>query len=136
MANVFVSVCTLLCYRKKLFTAYYEKLIAYKINSVFPKMFFLTNNPLRKICPYSELFWSAFFPHFPEFGRNTERYPHSDWIQRNTPYVNTKRYPHLDRIRRDTPYLSVFSPNSGKCGKNADQNNSEYGHFFTQWTST
>ena len=27
-------------------------------------------------------------------------------------------------------YLSVFSPNAGKCGKNADQNNSEYGHFL------
>ena len=27
-------------------------------------------------------------------------------------------------------YLSVFSPNAGKCGENADQNNSEYGHFL------
>ena len=59
---------------------------------------------LRKKCPYSELFWSAFFPHFPAFGLNTKR--------------------------RDTEYLSVFSPNVGKCGKNADQNNSEYGHFL------
>ena len=32
-------------------------------------------------------------------------------------------FPHLDWI--DTPCLSVFSPNAG----NADQNNSEYGHF-------
>ena len=24
----------------------------------------------------------------------------------------------------------IFSPNVGKCGKNADQNNSEYGHFL------
>ena len=38
--------------------------------------------PLRKKCPYSELFWSAFFPHM------------------------------------------------GKQRKNADQNNSEYGHFL------
>ena len=43
---------------------------------------------LRKKCPYSELFWSAFFSHFPAFGVNTERY-----------------------------YFSVFSPNAGKCGK-------------------
>ena len=50
--------------------------------------------PLRKKCPCSELFWSAFFPHFPAFGLNTERYGE---------------------------YLSVFSPNAGKCGKNADQ---------------
>ena len=38
---------------------------------------------LRKMCPYSELFWTE-----------------------------------------------LFSPNAGKCGKNADQNNSEYGHFL------
>ena len=46
-----------------------------------------------------------FFPHFPAFGLNTERFS-------------------------DTPYVSVFSPNAGKCGKNADQNNSEDGHFL------
>ena len=45
--------------------------------------------PLRKKCPYAELFWSAF-----------------------------------------TEYLYVFSPNAGKCGKYADQNNSEYGLFL------
>ena len=28
----------------------------------------------------------------------------------------------LDRI------FPVFNPNAGKCGENADQNNSEYGH--------
>ena len=39
-------------------------------------------------------------------------------------------FPHSDRIQRDTPYLSVFSSNAGKCGKNADQNNSEYGLFL------
>ena len=53
----------------------------------------------RKKCPYSGLFWSAFFPHFPAFGLNT-------------------------------PYLSAFRPNAGKCRKNGDQNNSEYGHFL------
>ena len=54
---------------------------------------------LRKKCPYSELSWSAFFPHFPPFGLNT-------------------------------PYLSILSPNTGKCGKNVDQNKSEHGHFL------
>ena len=29
---------------------------------------------LCKKCPYSELFWSANFPHFPAFGLNTERF--------------------------------------------------------------
>ena len=48
---------------------------------------------LRKKCPCSELFWSAFFPHFLAFRLNT---------------------------------LSVFSP----MRENADQNNSEYGHFL------
>ena len=38
--------------------------------------------------------------------------------------------PHLDWIRRDAEYLSVLSSNAEKCGKNADQNNSEYGHFL------
>ena len=33
---------------------------------------------------------------------------------------------HLNWMRRDTPYLSIFSPNAGKCRKNADQNNSEF----------
>ena len=39
-------------------------------------------------------------------------------------------FPHSDWIRRDTKYLSTFSPNAGKSGKNADQNNSEYGLFL------
>ena len=38
-------------------------------------------------------------------------------------------FPHSDWIGRNTEYLSVFSPNAGKCRKNADQNNSEYRHF-------
>ena len=39
---------------------------------------------------------------------------------------------------REIPYLSVFNPNAGKYGKNADKNNSEYGLFLRsanyQWT--
>ena len=37
-------------------------------------------------------------------------------------------FPAFSRIR--TEYLFVFSPNAGKWGKNADQNNSEYGLFL------
>ena len=44
---------------------------------------------LRKNCLHSELFWSAFFPHFPAFRRSTE-----------------------------TEYLSVFSPNAGNVSQN------------------
>ena len=36
---------------------------------------------LRKKSPYSELFWSAVFPHFPAFGLNTEKYGVSLRIQ-------------------------------------------------------
>ena len=76
-------------------------------NLIFPaaKKIYLPQVPgtksvtLRKKCSYSELFWSAYFPHFPAFRLNTK-------------------------------YLSVFSPTVGKCGKNADQNNSEYGHIL------
>ena len=59
----------------------------------FEIAFVCVNLWLRKKCPYSELFWSA----FSRIGLNTE---------------------------------SVFSLNARKCGKNADQNNSEYGHFL------
>ena len=37
-------------------------------------------------------------------------------------------FPHLPGFGLNTEYLSVFSPNAVKCGKNEDQNNSEYGH--------
>ena len=43
-------------------------------------------------------------------------------------------FPHSDWIRRDTDYLFVFSPIVGKCGKNADQNNSEYGFFLHRYS--
>ena len=62
---------------------------------------FTSVKTLRKKCPYSELFWSPCFSHFPSFGLNTEIYE-----------------------------VSVFSPNAGKRGKNVDQNNYEYGHFL------
>ena len=39
-------------------------------------------------------------------------------------------------MRRDKEYLSVFSSNAGKCGKNADQNNSEYGLFLRSVASS
>ena len=38
--------------------------------------------------------------------------------------------PHFLRIFGLNTYLSVFSPNAGKSGKNADQNNSECGLFL------
>ena len=32
--------------------------------------------------------------------------------------------------RGDTEYLTVFSPNTGKYGKNVDQDDSKYRHFL------
>ena len=43
-------------------------------------------------------------------------------------YVNVSVFGVI--LVRIFPEFSAFSPNSGKCGKNADQNNSEYGHFL------
>ena len=40
-------------------------------------------------------------------------------------------FPHSDWIQRETEYLSVFSPKAEKCGKNADQINSETDTFYT-----
>ena len=40
-------------------------------------------------------------------------------------------FPHSDWIGRDTPYLSVsISPYSVQMRENADQSNSEWGHFL------
>ena len=43
---------------------------------------------LRKKCPYSELFWSAFFPH-------------SDWIQRDTEYLSVFS-PNAEKFEKNT----------------------------------
>ena len=40
------------------------------------------------------------------------------------------KLPTFSSLRTKCPCLELFSPNAGKCGKNADQNNFEYGHFL------
>ena len=51
----------------------------------------------RKKCPYSELFWSAFFPHFPAFGLNAERYaPYSIRMWENAGKMRTRITPNTD----------------------------------------
>ena len=71
-----------------------------KIARVVAIFFFFLLFSLCKMCPFSELFWSAFFPHFPAFGLNTERYD-----------------------------LRIQSE-CGKMRENVDQNNTEYGLFL------
>ena len=55
---------------------------------------------LRKKCPYLELFWSAFFPHFPAFGLNTERYEVA-------PY--SSEYGHFSCFIKNHFYLLIFT---------------------------
>ena len=57
--------------------------------------FYVGYNGVHEKCPYSELFWSAFF-----------------------------------RIRTEYGEIRTISPYSVQMRKNADQNNSEYGHFL------
>ena len=98
---------------------------------------------LRRKSQSSDLFWSAFFPHFPAFRLNTERYlsifsPNAGKCWKNADQNNSEYglflrnvFPHFPAFGLNTErYLSIFSPNAGKCGKNADQNNSEYGLFL------
>ena len=49
-------------------------------------------------------------------------------LRKKSPYLGlfwSAFFPHFPAFG-----LSVFSPNAGKCRKNADQNNSEYGNFL------
>ena len=61
---------------------------------------------------------------------NTQHYIKSVRIRHCSSPHFSRIFSHSDWIRRATPYLFVFSPNTGKCGKGVDQNNSEYGHFL------
>ena len=45
---------------------------------------------LREKCPYSELFWSAFFRFRTEYGEILHISPYSIWIQENTDQNNSK----------------------------------------------
>ena len=58
-------------------------------------------------------------------------------LHKKSPYLElfcSVFFPHFPAFGLNTEYLSVFSPNAGKCGKNADQNYSEYGHFLCSVT--
>ena len=82
-------------------------LLLYKMHDyTFDRFHSRGDTPKSIHCVKSVRIWSYSGPHFSSI------FPHSNWI------------------RRDTDYLFVFSPNAGKCGKNANQNNSEYGFFL------
>ena len=69
------------------------------IGAVFISITFTELATLRKKSPYSELFWSAFFPHFPAFELNTERYSLSLRIQSECEKIRKKCGPDQLRIR-------------------------------------
>ena len=69
---------------------------------------------LRKKCLYSELFWSAFFSHFPAFGMNTERYDISLRIQFKCGKIRT-------RITLNTDTFCAVSKLDFKVKKHADR---------------
>ena len=48
------------------------------------------------MCPYSELFWFAFFLHFPAFRLNTERYPYSVRMRENAGKMRARIIPNTD----------------------------------------
>ena len=53
-------------------------------------------------------------------------------LRKKCPYLElfwSVSFPHFPAFGLNTE-SSVFRPTAGKCGKNADQNNSEYGHFL------
>ena len=71
--------------------------------------------PLRKKCPYSELFWSAFFPYFPAFGLNKERYnisPYSVQIWENAGKMRTRIIPNTDTFYAVSYMLKKYATNS------------------------
>ena len=75
----------------------------HKINSLL-RVF----HTLRKKFPYSELFWSAFFPHFPAFGLNTETYEVSLRIQSECGKIRGKMRTRIT-LNTDTFYaVTVF----------------------------
>ena len=82
--------------------AYVWMCILCKSTNLWIPLWLYQKKSLCKKCPCSELFWFAFFPHFPAFGLNTERF-----------FVSLR-----------------IQSKCGKTRENADQNNSEYGLFL------
>ena len=75
---------------------------------------------LRKKCPYLELFWSAFFPHFLAFGLNTERYlisPYSVQMRENSGKMSTRITPNTDTFYAVLNYrvLKVSKKRNALC---------------------
>ena len=99
---------------------FHAAIVKKSLKYVDPKVELWIKKPLKDALRekkwYSELFWSAFSPHFPAFGVNTEIYSVSRYLLQD---LNNNFCSHI-----------TVSPNLRKCWQNADQNNSEYGLFL------
>ena len=70
--------------------------------------FLIITLSLRKKNPYSELFWSAFFPHFPAFGLNTSISPYSVRMQKNAVKMLTGITPNTESFYAGF-HVAIFS---------------------------
>ena len=70
---------------------------------------------LRKKCPYSEVFWSAFLLHFPAFGLNSEISPYSARMRKNAGKMRTRVTPNRNTFYTVLAVLYVFNINPGQC---------------------
>ena len=64
--------------------------------------------PQLKISPYSKLFSSTFFPDFPAFWLNTERYPECGKIRENPGKMRTRTTPNTDSFYAVSSIVNDF----------------------------
>ena len=70
--------------------------------------FLIITLSLRKKNPYSELFWSPFFPRFPAFGLNTSISPYSVRMQENAVKMLTGITPNTESFYAGF-HVAIFS---------------------------
>ena len=78
------------------------------IVKIFENIFlFYVKLTLRQKNSYSELFWSAFFPHFPAFQLNTERYSVNAGKKRTRIIPNTDTFYAVSYYRNKKRKISI-----------------------------
>ena len=90
---------------------------------IFPPLETFLSCTLRKMCPYSELFWSTFFRQFPAFGLNTEKYREN--IYKWT--LSTQRYQQEDwfaQLQNVSPLVVIHYLNTININASASEKNS------------
>ena len=90
---------------------------------IFPPLETFLSCTLRKMCPYSKLFWSTFFRQFPAFGLNTEKYREN--IYKWT--LSTQRYQQEDwfaQLQNVSPLVVIHYLNTININASASEKNS------------